>query len=103
MKEICSHSFSIVKQEMTLTHHENWKYSCSSGKVQVKVTTESHSVRLLYAAAGLSNKFLYFNDDVFLMKPVYPDDFYTLSGGQKIFSTWDVPPCAGVRTSGQDL
>ncbi|KAK9818491.1 hypothetical protein WJX74_001230 [Apatococcus lobatus] len=49
----------------------------------------------LHRIKGLSNKFLYFNDDVFLMKPVYPDDFYTLSGGQKLFFTWDVPPCAG--------
>ncbi|KAK9811335.1 hypothetical protein WJX72_002047 [[Myrmecia] bisecta] len=48
----------------------------------------------LHRIPGLSNKFIYFNDDVFLMQPVWPDDFYTLSGGQKLYFAWEVPPCA---------
>ncbi|KAK9868120.1 hypothetical protein WJX84_006289 [Apatococcus fuscideae] len=42
----------------------------------------------LHRIRGLSSKFLYFNDDVFLMKPIYPDDFWTQSGGQKLFYSW---------------
>ena len=42
----------------------------------------------------LSRKFIYFNDDVFLGAPVYPDDFVTRSGGQKVYLAWDVPDCA---------
>ncbi len=40
----------------------------------------------------LSNRFIYFNDDVFLGSPVWPDDFFT-TRGQKIYFAWDVPRC----------
>jgi hypothetical protein len=39
---------------------------------------ESH----LHRINGLSKRFLYFNDDVLLMKKIYPDDFFTLSKGK---------------------
>ena len=41
---------------------------------------------------GLSNRFIYFNDDVFLGAPTMPDDFFT-SVGQKVFWAWDAPRC----------
>lgn len=34
--------------------------------------------------SGLSKKFIYFNDDVFLGSPVLPEDFVMTSGVQKV-------------------
>ncbi|KAJ5715312.1 uncharacterized protein N7483_012493 [Penicillium malachiteum] len=41
--------------------------------------------------AGLSDYFLYFNDDVFLGAPVEPEDFVGPSGSQKIYLSHPVP------------
>lgn len=40
---------------------------------------------------GLSDTFLYFNDDVFLAAPVWPHDFITPSGVQTIYLSHPVP------------
>jgi UDP-N-acetylglucosamine-lysosomal-enzyme len=50
---------------------------------------ESH----LHRIPGLSKKFIYFNDDYILAKPVYYDDFYTQSKGFKIHLAWSLPGC----------
>ena len=41
---------------------------------------ESH----LHRIPGLSDKFIYLNDDVMFGAEVWPDDFYTHSDGQKV-------------------
>uniref|UniRef100_UPI00358E14A2 N-acetylglucosamine-1-phosphotransferase subunits alpha/beta isoform X2 n=1 Tax=Myxine glutinosa TaxID=7769 RepID=UPI00358E14A2 len=51
---------------------------------------ESH----LHRIPGISPLFLYFNDDVFLARDVWPEDFYTHSRGQKVYLSWPVPNCA---------
>ncbi|TRY57872.1 hypothetical protein DNTS_017664 [Danionella cerebrum] len=51
---------------------------------------ESH----LHRIPGLSQKFIYLNDDVMFGKDVWPDDFYSHSKGQKVYLTWPVPNCA---------
>ncbi|XP_029455565.1 N-acetylglucosamine-1-phosphotransferase subunits alpha/beta-like isoform X2 [Rhinatrema bivittatum] len=51
---------------------------------------ESHIHRI----PGLSQKFVYLNDDVMFGKAVWPDDFYSHSKGQKVYLTWPVPNCA---------
>ena len=43
----------------------------------------------LHRIPELSNRFIYFNDDVFLGSPVFPDDFFTAQG-QKVYLAWDV-------------
>lgn len=40
---------------------------------------------------GLSDNFLYFNDDVFLAAPISPDDFITPSGVHNIYLSHPVP------------
>ncbi|CAH1786367.1 unnamed protein product [Owenia fusiformis] len=50
---------------------------------------ESH----LHRIPGLSDKFIYMNDDVMFGKEVWPDDFYTHAHGQKVYLTWPVPNC----------
>lgn len=42
----------------------------------------------------LSDYFIYFNDDVFLGSPVQLSDFMTLTDGQVLFGSWEVPECA---------
>uniref|UniRef100_A0A6I8S132 N-acetylglucosamine-1-phosphotransferase subunits alpha/beta n=1 Tax=Xenopus tropicalis TaxID=8364 RepID=A0A6I8S132_XENTR len=51
---------------------------------------ESHIHRI----PGLSQKFIYMNDDVMFGTSVWPDDFYSHSKGQKVYLTWPVPNCA---------
>ncbi|GAB5031142.1 n-acetylglucosamine-1-phosphotransferase subunits alpha beta-like [Nannochloropsis oceanica] len=54
----------------------------------------------LHRIPGLSQKFIYFNDDVFLAAPTYPEDFVSTSGVQKVYLSWAVPDCApGCQTS----
>ncbi|XP_043943686.1 N-acetylglucosamine-1-phosphotransferase subunits alpha/beta isoform X2 [Protopterus annectens] len=48
----------------------------------------------IHHISGLSQKFIYLNDDVMFGKDVWPDDFYTHSKGQKVYLTWPVPNCA---------
>ncbi|XP_062373984.1 N-acetylglucosamine-1-phosphotransferase subunits alpha/beta isoform X1 [Sardina pilchardus] len=48
----------------------------------------------LHRIPGLSQKFIYLNDDVMFGKDVWPDDFYSHSKGQKVYLTWPVPNCA---------
>jgi hypothetical protein len=47
----------------------------------------------LHRVPGLSDKFLYFNDDVMLGANTWPEDFYTHSGGQKVYYSWPAPNC----------
>ncbi|XP_033222982.1 N-acetylglucosamine-1-phosphotransferase subunits alpha/beta [Belonocnema kinseyi] len=53
---------------------------------------ESHIHRI----SGLSDKFLYFNDDVMLGAEVWPEDFITHAEGQKVYLAWWVPDCSDV-------
>jgi hypothetical protein len=48
-------------------------------------TCNSLAIELhLHRIPGLSERFLYFNDDMFLGRPVSRDDFLTPTGGQKV-------------------
>jgi hypothetical protein len=47
----------------------------------------------LHRIPGLSKRFIYFNDDVMLGSAVYPDDFISLAGIQRLYFAWDVPKC----------
>ncbi|XP_056223911.1 N-acetylglucosamine-1-phosphotransferase subunits alpha/beta isoform X2 [Seriola aureovittata] len=48
----------------------------------------------IHRIPGLSQKFIYLNDDVMFGKDVWLDDFYSHSKGQKVYLTWPVPNCA---------
>ncbi|KAH9260901.1 hypothetical protein BASA82_001084, partial [Batrachochytrium salamandrivorans] len=47
----------------------------------------------LFRIKKLSNRFLYFNDDMFLASPVTLEDFVA-NHKQKIYLSWDIPDCA---------
>ena len=51
---------------------------------------ESH----LHRIKGLSKRFIYFNDDFILGKPIWLDDFYTQSKGFKFQLAWQLPGCS---------
>lgn len=48
---------------------------------------ESH----LHRINGLSNMFLYINDDVLLTAPIFVQDFFTLDSGYKLRFFWSLP------------
>ncbi|XP_061904400.1 N-acetylglucosamine-1-phosphotransferase subunits alpha/beta-like isoform X2 [Entelurus aequoreus] len=48
----------------------------------------------LHRIPGISQKFMYLNDDMMFGKEVWLDDFYTPSSGQKIYLTWALGPCS---------
>ena len=50
---------------------------------------ESH----LHNIPGLSDNFLYFNDDVLLGQPVWPEDFEDRLSGTKLRLAWAIPSC----------
>jgi UDP-N-acetylglucosamine-lysosomal-enzyme len=51
---------------------------------------ESH----LHLIPGLSERFLYFNDDIILGMDIWPSDFYTHSSGYRFRMAWSVPTCS---------
>ncbi|KAJ5701289.1 hypothetical protein N7488_008837 [Penicillium malachiteum] len=69
-----------------VTHSEIFENS-SHLPVFSSSAIESHLDRI----PGLSDYFLYFNDDVFLGAPVEPDDFIRPSGAQRIYLSHPVP------------
>ncbi|KDO35530.1 hypothetical protein SPRG_00376 [Saprolegnia parasitica CBS 223.65] len=42
---------------------------------------------------GLSEYFLYFNDEMFLGAPVTPEDFMGRDGTQNVYPAWEIPYC----------
>ncbi|XP_051911382.1 N-acetylglucosamine-1-phosphotransferase subunits alpha/beta isoform X2 [Hippocampus zosterae] len=72
----------VAHQELFLNHSHLPTFSSPA--------IESHIHRI----PGLSQKFIYLNDDVMFGKDVWPDDFYSHSKGQKVYLTWPVPNCA---------
>ncbi|KAK7070841.1 hypothetical protein SK128_002684 [Halocaridina rubra] len=51
---------------------------------------ESHIHRI----HGLSENFLYLNDDVMLGSEVWPEDFYSPATGFKVYLSWSLPECS---------
>lgn len=48
----------------------------------------------LHRIPGLSEHFLYLNDDVMFGRPITPSDFYTQGNGQRVYFAWAAPDCA---------
>eukprot|EP00041_Stephanoeca_diplocostata_P039414 m.1624021 g.1624021 ORF g.1624021 m.1624021 type:complete len:1659 (-) comp25387_c0_seq5:5707-10683(-) len=71
-----------------VTHHDIFS-NTSHLPVFSSPAIEAH----LHEIPGLSDKFIYLNDDVMFGMEVWPDDFYTHSRGQNVFEAWPVPNC----------
>jgi len=48
----------------------------------------------LHHIPGLSENYLYLNDDILLNQPISIHDFYDPLDGWRIYLAWDVPQCA---------
>ncbi|XP_018363916.1 PREDICTED: N-acetylglucosamine-1-phosphotransferase subunits alpha/beta isoform X1 [Trachymyrmex cornetzi] len=81
---------------MTLVTHEDIFLNKSDLPTFSSPAIESHIHRCLEMIPGVSDKFLYFNDDVMLGAEIWPEDFVTQAGGQKIYLAWWVPDCSEI-------
>ncbi|XP_012527636.1 N-acetylglucosamine-1-phosphotransferase subunits alpha/beta [Monomorium pharaonis] len=77
---------------VTLVTHEDIFLNKSDLPTFSSPAIESHIHRI----PGVSDKFLYFNDDVMLGAEVWPEDFITQAGGQKVYLAWWVPDCSEI-------
>ncbi|XP_018353638.1 PREDICTED: N-acetylglucosamine-1-phosphotransferase subunits alpha/beta isoform X2 [Trachymyrmex septentrionalis] len=77
---------------ITLVTHEDIFLNKSDLPTFSSPAIESHIHRI----PGVSDKFLYFNDDVMLGAEIWPEDFITQAGGQKIYLAWWVPDCSEI-------
>ncbi|XP_011645011.1 N-acetylglucosamine-1-phosphotransferase subunits alpha/beta [Pogonomyrmex barbatus] len=77
---------------VTLVTHEDIFLNKSDLPTFSSPAIESHIHRI----PGISDKFLYFNDDVMLGAEIWPEDFITQAGGQKIYLAWWVPDCSEI-------
>ncbi|XP_077289661.1 N-acetylglucosamine-1-phosphate transferase subunits alpha and beta isoform X2 [Arctopsyche grandis] len=48
----------------------------------------------LHKIPGLSERFIYFNDDIFLGDFLHLNDLYTNSDGYMVYTAWSVPECS---------
>lgn len=77
-------------ERIVLVSHEDVFVNKSHLPVFSSPAIESH----LHRISGLSEHFIYFNDDVLLGSPTLPEDFVTVSGVQKFHLSWEVPKCS---------
>lgn len=80
---------NVENPRLTIVKHSEIFPNQSHLPVFSSPAIESHLDRI----PGLSEYFIYFNDDVFLGAPVYPEDFVSPSGLQNVYLSWNVPSC----------
>ncbi|XP_014209728.1 N-acetylglucosamine-1-phosphotransferase subunits alpha/beta [Copidosoma floridanum] len=78
--------------KVSLISHEDIFTNLSHLPTFSSPAIESHIHRI----PGLSENFLYLNDDVMLGATVWPEDFISHASGQKVFLAWWVPDCSDV-------
>ncbi|KAM8908381.1 N-acetylglucosamine-1-phosphotransferase subunits alpha/beta isoform 2-T2 [Spinachia spinachia] len=81
---------NLDNPRVTVVPHQDIFVNSSHLPTFSSPSIETHIHRI----PGLSQKFIYLNDDVMFGKDVWPDDFYSHSKGQKVYLTWPVPNCA---------
>lgn len=81
---------NLENPRVTIVTHEEIFLNKSHLPTFSSPAIESH----LHRIPGLSEKFIYMNDDVMFGQIVWPDDFYTHSRGQKVHLTWSIPDCS---------
>ncbi|XP_067654930.1 N-acetylglucosamine-1-phosphotransferase subunits alpha/beta-like isoform X2 [Haliotis asinina] len=79
----------LESSRVTVVTHEEIFPNKSHLPTYSSPAIESH----LHRIPGLSDKFIYLNDDVMFGSEVWPDDFFSYATGQKVYLTWPVPNC----------
>ena len=79
----------LSNPHVTLVTHEEIFQNSSHLPTFSSPAIEAH----LHEIPGLSEHFIYLNDDIFFGKEVWPDDFISEDGTQTIYLTYPVPDC----------
>eukprot|EP01119_Soliformovum_irregulare_P013098 TRINITY_DN3457_c0_g1_i1.p1 TRINITY_DN3457_c0_g1~~TRINITY_DN3457_c0_g1_i1.p1 ORF type:complete len:1204 (-),score=445.63 TRINITY_DN3457_c0_g1_i1:46-3657(-) len=87
---------NLSNPQISIVTHEEIYVNKSHLPVFSSPSIEVH----LHRIPGLSEHFIYFNDDTMIGSPVWPDDWYTHSRGQKVYLSWPVPNCNDGCASG---
>ncbi|KAG7159870.1 N-acetylglucosamine-1-phosphotransferase subunits alpha/beta-like [Homarus americanus] len=75
---------------LTIITHEEIFTNISHLPTFSSPAIESH----IHKIPGLSEHFLYLNDDVMLGSVVWPEDFYSPASGYKVYLSWSLPECS---------
>lgn len=81
---------NLDHSRLTIITHDQIFVNKSDLPTYSSPAIESHIHRI----PGLSEHFLYLNDDVMLGSEVWPDDFYSPSTGYKVYLSWSLPECS---------
>ena len=84
------HWLNLDNPKIKLITHQDIYKNVSHLPVFASPTIEANIHRI----PGLSQRFIYLNDDVMFGNYIYPDDFWKLDGTQYFFPSWEVPICA---------
>jgi len=84
------HWLNLDHPRLTLVTHSDIYPNQSHLPTFSSPSIESH----LHRIPGLAEHYIYFNDDVLLGNEVWPDDFFSVHGGHKVYLSWNVPNCA---------
>ena len=84
------HWLNLDHPRLTLVSHSDIYPNTSHLPTFSSPSIESH----LHRIPNLADYYIYFNDDVLLGNEVWPEDFFTVHGGHKVYLSWNVPNCA---------
>lgn len=80
---------SMETDKLTVVSHEE----IFANKSHLPVFSSPAIEANIHRIQGLSEYFIYFNDDVFLGAPVLPEDFMTIGGAFRFVFAWEVMLC----------
>lgn len=84
------HWLNLDHPRLTIVTHQDIFPNASHLPTFSSPAIESHIHRI----PGLSDHFLYLNDDVMLMQDVWPEDFFSPGSGYKVYLSWSLPECS---------
>ncbi|KAK8386699.1 hypothetical protein O3P69_017869 [Scylla paramamosain] len=84
------HWLNLDHPRLTIVTHQDIFPNASHLPTFSSPAIESHIHRI----PGLSEHFLYLNDDVMLMQEVWPEDFFSPGSGYKVYLSWSLPECS---------
>ncbi|MPC19258.1 N-acetylglucosamine-1-phosphotransferase subunits alpha/beta [Portunus trituberculatus] len=84
------HWLNLDNPRLTIVTHQDIFPNASHLPTFSSPAIESHIHRI----PGLSDHFLYLNDDVMLMQEVWPEDFFSPGSGFKVYLSWSLPECS---------
>lgn len=84
------HWLNLDHPRLTIITHQDIFPNTSHLPTYSSPAIESHIHRI----PGLSEHFLYLNDDVMFGSEVWPEDFFSPGDGYKVYLSWSLPECS---------